>query len=657
MYSLVIHYLEITVKRRFCCLFLLISSLPSAAEPDAARHASTIDRLVNVRLAKLGQQANPPIDDSAWLRRVSLMAIGRIPTADEYRAFHSDTTDDRRSQVIDRLLASPGYAKHHANIWGDVFRAKTRMTGQGAGGYHGGVFIDWIEDSLAADLPYDQWVYQMLSAQGGLWAPGGGARGYLMRDFKMPLDNMSNSMQVFLATRMACAQCHDDPNSKWTQSDFYKLAAFFNGMQYSMAESAPKMRATYHVEPYLGKVTKTIGLSIQPGIDGEGIGHIRLPFDYQYDDGEPGEIVKADVPFGPPAPLAYEEIEMIGWHTNHAKVLSKIKYGHRPVAPKYAPNASRAAFAKWVTHPENERFAWALANRVWKQTMGMGLVEPVDHIRKPEDASDPALLQALAQIIHACDFKLKTIYKVLYSTDIFARAPMADDMVFSKDMGFAGPALQRMSAEQMWDSLMVLRSPQTDRMDGGQVNAGNVQIWQKYAPLETDAMLAEAKRVAAAAKVQGFKNPIQHVYADAKASGPVADETAMASKGPKPDRSSLRASEMHAPAPSRHFLYNFGQSQKEMIDASERRATVPQALALMNGLESVLLNPRAGLLKTLHNKTAAEALDELFIAVLTRPPTDTERQMFTEILAQDAEAARVDVLWILLNTHEFRFIP
>ena len=92
-------------------------------------------------------------------------------------------------------------------------------------------YIKWFKEQIEKNAPWDKMVTTMLTADGKMWddleESGRAATGYLLRDSGMPLDNLANTLTVFLGTDVACAQCHDHPFSDWTQRQFYEMAAFF----------------------------------------------------------------------------------------------------------------------------------------------------------------------------------------------------------------------------------------------------------------------------------------------------------------------------------------------------------------------------------------------------------------------------------------------
>jgi hypothetical protein len=101
--------------------------------------------------------------------------------------------------------------------------------GNQTGAITGAAYAKFVKESLRQNKPYDQFVREMVAAQGKAW--DNGAIGYYMRDRGMPLDNMANTVRIFLGTRIECAQCHNHPFDKWSQMQFYKMAAFTYGVQ------------------------------------------------------------------------------------------------------------------------------------------------------------------------------------------------------------------------------------------------------------------------------------------------------------------------------------------------------------------------------------------------------------------------------------------
>jgi hypothetical protein len=181
-----------------------------------------IDRLVYQRLQKLGHLPSEGCTDAEFLRRASLDAIGTLPTAEETMAFLEDKSPDKRAKLIDRLLDHPAWADHWAVKWGDLVRGNPSRVGVKP------VFLmdQWLRDVFRQNKPYDQFVRELLTAQGSTHKSGPPA---LFRDKRTPEDASGFVSQVFLGVRLECAKCHHHPSEKWDQKDYYQFAAFFSG--------------------------------------------------------------------------------------------------------------------------------------------------------------------------------------------------------------------------------------------------------------------------------------------------------------------------------------------------------------------------------------------------------------------------------------------
>ena len=205
-------------------------ALPEFQRPLSSQALITnsryIDNLIETRLRSYNQRPNRPVSDETFLRRTYLKIIGRIPSFDETKAFLSSRGSDKRTRLIDSLLLTEGYVSHWFHFWADILRAKenfgNRMSGR--------PYIDYIRDFIAMNRPYDEWVKEMLSLSS---VPIGKkvteALDTLQEMQGMQLDNMSNTVRIFLGTSLECAQCHDHPFDRWTQKQFYEMAAYTEG--------------------------------------------------------------------------------------------------------------------------------------------------------------------------------------------------------------------------------------------------------------------------------------------------------------------------------------------------------------------------------------------------------------------------------------------
>ncbi len=179
-----------------------------------------LDTHVYAQLKRLGFFPSDTCSDSTFLRRAYLDAVGLLPTADESRAFLTADDPQKRQKLIDRLLEHPRWADHWATKWSDLIRPNDVLVGTES------VYVldQWTREQFRKNVPYDQFVRRIITAEGNTVANGAGI---VFRDRPKPEDVSELVAQVFLGVRIQCARCHHHPLEKWSQKDFYQLAAYF----------------------------------------------------------------------------------------------------------------------------------------------------------------------------------------------------------------------------------------------------------------------------------------------------------------------------------------------------------------------------------------------------------------------------------------------
>lgn len=199
------------------------AAIPQGAEVKQLPPANTIlDELAFANLQELGIPASPIVSDATFLRRVSLDITGRLPEPERARRFLSSTDPDRRSRLVDELLASPEYADFFAGKWTALLKNRRDDTGDLMANY---AFHAWVRDSLLTNKPWDQFVRELLAATGTILSNPPVAWYKRVKEAK---DQQEDVAQLFLGVRMQCAQCHHHPFEKWSQDDYYGLTAFFS---------------------------------------------------------------------------------------------------------------------------------------------------------------------------------------------------------------------------------------------------------------------------------------------------------------------------------------------------------------------------------------------------------------------------------------------
>ncbi len=347
-----------------------------------------IDDLVWKKLKLLGVLPSPPASDTKFHRRAYLRAIGRLPTPEETRAFLADSGSDRRRRLVEGLLERPEYAEFWANKWADLLRPNPYRVGIKA------VWMldAWLRRAFRENKPYDQFVRELVTAQGSTWRNGATV---IFRDRPLTVEIASSVSQLFLGVRLECAKCHHHPFEVWSQDDFYGFASFF-------------ARVGHHG-----------GLS-PPISGGEELIYTSKSGELRH--GRTGAVV---------APKTLTDSPVT-------------------IGPEDDP---REALVEWMTDTSNPFFAKVMANRVWAEIMGRGLVEPVDDIRATNPASNEPLLDYLADDFRGHGYDIKHLIRRIMTSHVFALASTPSGRNVSDLNNFSRYYRQRLRAEVLLDAV------------------------------------------------------------------------------------------------------------------------------------------------------------------------------------------------------------
>jgi len=673
------------------------ASAKSVAHEEIVKVSDQIDSLVLAKLKKEGIKQNPKTDDELFVRRIYLDVVGRIPTLEETKSFLDSKSKTKRGDLIDELLDSYGFVSHQFNFMADVLRVKTRsnkVVGQ--------PYIDFIKDSLEANMPYDEFVVELLSAEGKMLGHESRAVGYYLRDLNMPEDNMSNTVRVFLGTRLECAQCHDHPFDKWTQRDYFEMVAFTGGIDYGGGNISKKLtpEEKRKVEKFRDEQSQDGYFRIRRllstshlGVFGSGTGLARLPEGFMGSDGEENEIVVGKTMFEK-EPLVDASVP------SSTKSKSKKKKKKKQRGQKNIKGAievgSRKAYAMWLTSEENPRFATTIANRLWKQAFGLALIEPVDVIEDNTEASNEELMAYLTDVMIELKFDRKQFLRAIYNSRSYQSVATASDVSEPLTHAFNGPIVRRMSAEQIWDSLLGLTVPDIDQRSDASAYSRQHELNElvtAYSNEEEgalDDLIAFSSKLKKKNRGSGSKRAFKEKGREmrktmkslnkkiqkARVSGNVAEmkalmlERAEKAQTLKSDISGKfsRASELMSPAPAGHFLRQFGQSDRDQIENSNREPAVPQILSMMNGMieKQIVKDPNTVLMTNLLKMQGSQdgsrdansigAIDTVFLTMLNREPTRSEKQQWKSDIGSDFRSAYGDLIWTLANSNEFIFL-
>ena len=213
--AILVRYLE-----QVQSIHITFSRKPEGFSWKAPSPVNYIDEKILAKLRLLHYPPSPLISDSTFVRRIHLDLTGLLPKPMVVQSFLANDAVDKRSQLIDRLLDSPDYAKYWARKWGDLLRLSRKQIGEGAV-YK---FADWLEQSIAVNQPYDEFARDLLTAKGSsLLNP----EANFIRTTINAEDAMESTSQLFLGSRIQCAKCHNHPFERWTQDNYYGLTAFF----------------------------------------------------------------------------------------------------------------------------------------------------------------------------------------------------------------------------------------------------------------------------------------------------------------------------------------------------------------------------------------------------------------------------------------------
>ncbi len=675
---------------------------PKASAKSVAREAivkisDQIDDLVLAKLEEEGVKQNRLSSDEVFLRRIYLDVIGRIPTLEETMVFLNSKSKTKRADLIDELLDSYGFVSHQFNFYADLLRVQSRMNK-----VVGQPYIDFIKDSLEDNMPYDQFVVELLAAEGKMLSKESGAVGYYLRDLNMPEDNMSNTVRVFLGTRLECAQCHDHPFDKWTQRDYFEMVAFTGGINYGTGGFAKafskedkrkiqKLREQSS-ESYF-RIRRLLSAS-QMGVFGSGTGLARLPEGFMGSDGEENEIITAKTMFEKEALV---DAVVPSQSTSKAKKRKLKKQRNKKNIPGAEEVGSRRAYAQWLTSSENPRFATTIANRLWKQAFGLALIEPVDVIEDHTEASNEDLMDYLTNVMIDLEFDRKQFLRAIYNSQTYQSVATASDVSDPLTHAFNGPIVRRMSAEQIWDSLLALTVPDIDHRVSGNDYSRRGEMNELVAALSNKeegalddlieygtsgskgSQMANASKQAARKVGREMRSTMKSLNKAIQTARSKGNENAaralmleraekMQSLKSGISRKFSRASEIESPAPAGHFLRQFGQSDREQIENSNSDPAVPQVLSMMNGMieKQIVKDPNTVLMSNLLKMSKAasgrrgsdeiDAIDTLFLTMLNREPTRSEKRQWRSEVRSDFKSAYGDLIWTLANSNEFIFL-
>ncbi len=487
---------------------------------DRRKPRNFIDEQVDKQLARLNLPASPACTDAEFVRRAYVDTIGRLPEVEEVKAFLADATPARRDMLIESLLKRPEFADFWTYKWSDLLM----LSGTRLRPEALKTYYQWIHKQVADGTPWDQFVRAIVTATGES-VEYGPTNFYALS--QSPEDMTENVSQAFLGLSIGCAKCHNHPLEKWTNDQYYSMASLFARVRAKgwggEGRSGDGRRTLYVAES---------GELVQPRT------------------GKPQPPTPLDG-----TPLAFDD-----------------------------PADRRVSLARWLTSPENPYFARSIANRVWANYFGAGLVEQVDDMRVSNPASNDALLAAAADYLVKQKFDLKAFMKVILQSNTYQRTsrPLPGNQADRRFYSRYYP--KRLMAEVLHDAIVQVSQVPT-KFDTIAFPGGDVQKTDFY-PLGT------------------------------------------------------RAVQLYDSAVENYFLQTFGRNPRRIVCECERSGepTMVQVLHLSNGitLNEKLKSPGNRLDKLVklrrEGMSAPALIDEIYLASLARYPSEAERSHLIPLL-------------------------
>ena len=362
-----------------------------------------VDELVASKWERMKIKPSGLCDDYEFVRRVYLDLTGLPPSAEVLQQFVSDNKPQKvkRDALVDKLVGSNEYIDHWTNKWADLLQVNRKFLGQdGAKGLR-----EWIKMQVKDNKPYDEFVRNIITATGSNKDNPPASYYKVLRE---PTELMENTTHLFLATRFNCNKCHDHPFERWTQDQYYELAAYF--AQFELKR-----------DPASGK----------NNIGGTAVEGAKPLYELVSDKNE-GEIIHDRTKEVSPPSFPYSA----GENSDNSET-----------------NTRRSALANWITAPDNQYFASSYVNRLWGYMLGTGIIEPLDDIRAGNPPSNPELLKYLEEEFIKSKFNIQHVLRLICKSRTYQLSIETNKWNSDDTTNFSHGKARRLPAEVLYDAI------------------------------------------------------------------------------------------------------------------------------------------------------------------------------------------------------------
>jgi hypothetical protein len=351
-----------------------------------------VDKHIFAKLKMLNILPSELCSDDEFVRRAYLDLCGILPSPVEVQAFLGNPDKDKRSKLIDKLLDRDECPDFWTLKWADVLR-NNRKAVQLKGTH---VFQQWLRAHIARNTPLDEVIRELLTASGSTFANPPANYYRIARD---PTSLAETTAQLFFGVRMQCAKCHNHPFERWTQDDYYSMAAFFARVRQK-------------------------GDTLEPAVN----------------------------PQTPGAEVIYSDRSGDVTQPRSGKVMPPKLPGI--AAPSIPPGKDRRqVLAEMITAPDNPFFARSIVNRIWYHLNGRGIVDPVDDFRDSNPSANDDLLDALSSDFTAHRFDVKHVIRTIMNSRTYQLSAQTNDTNKDDAKYFSHAVTKLLTAEQLLDAL------------------------------------------------------------------------------------------------------------------------------------------------------------------------------------------------------------